>query len=149
MSGSAPTRLRRSGDFDQAGFALAASIFVLVVLSTLSVYLVTLSGVQNETVRLSVQGERAHFAARSGMEWPIADIINSSASGLSCGAGPVVFALTEGALDGFSVSVDCTATAVTEGASSYTLYALNATATTGTVGTPSYASRDLIATVAF
>ena len=133
----------------ERGFALAGSIFVLVVLSALAAYIVTLSGVAHDTVRLSVQGERARFAARGGLEWAIADIVNNAAGDLSCGSGPVSFSVAEGALTGFAVAVDCTATGIIEGSNSYTLYALVSTASIGTFGSSSYASRELIATVAF
>ena len=127
---------------------LVGAIFTLTVLATLAVYMASLAGVQQDTARLSVQGERAYFAARSGLEWALWDIVNNAAGGLACGSGPVGFTLTEGALNGFDVSVDCTAQAIIEGARSYTLFSLTAAAAQGIVGTPSHASRRLIATVA-
>ena len=132
----------------QQGSLLVGAIFVLVILAALAAFITSLSGTQAATAMLSVQGERASYAARAGMEWAITDIVNNSAAGLDCTGGSTGLALTEGALDGFSVSVTCNAVPVTEGAASYTVYELEAAASLGSIGRPDYVQRQLQARIA-
>jgi Tfp pilus assembly protein PilX len=101
-------RHRHRGDAGHApanGFALVTALFLLVALAGLGVFVATVAGVQHQSTLLSVQGERAHFAARSALEWAFSDIVNNAAGGLSCGPGTVSLSLTEAALSGFGVDV--------------------------------------------
>ncbi len=127
----------------QQGFALVSAIFLLVVLAALGGYMASLSGTQQTSGMLSVLGTRAHFAARSGIEWATADIVNNAASSLTC-PGSVAFGL-----DGHALSVDCVSQAVVEGATNYTVYNLIATASRGSLGDHSFVSRQVLATVVF
>ncbi len=56
----------------QSGFAAIAAIFVLVVLAALGAFMVTSSNTQQLTSALDVQGSRAYWAARAGLEWGLA-----------------------------------------------------------------------------
>lgn len=124
------------------------AIFILVVLAGLAAYITSLAGTQAATVMLSVQGERASYAARAGMEWAISDVVNNAAAGLDCAGGSTGLALSEGALNGFSVSVTCSTVAVSEGTSTYTVYELEAVASLGTLGRPDFVQRQLQARIA-
>ncbi len=127
----------------QQGFALVSAIFLLVVLAALGGYMASLSGTQHTSGMLSALGTRAHFTARSGIEWATSDIVNNTASSLTC-PGTVAFAL-----DGHALSVDCTSQPVTEGAANYTIYNLTATASRGSLGDHGFVSRQVLATVVF
>ncbi|MCP5149376.1 MAG: hypothetical protein H6983_12825 [Ectothiorhodospiraceae bacterium] len=136
-----------SGPAAQRGFTLAGAVFLLTVIATLGVYTASVGVVAHDTVRLSVAGERAHFAAHAGLEWAIHDVVANGAAGLGCGGAAVSFTLTGGALADHDVSIACTASAVTEGARSYTVYTLTAIGSRGTPGDADHASRTLVATV--
>ena len=124
----------------QRGFSLVAALFLLVVLGALGAVAVRLTGVQQQTVTLSLQGARAFAAARTGVEWGIYRALNGS-----CGAATLN--LTEGGLTGFSVAVSCAASTHTEGAATTTVYSVEAFARSGIYGTPDYVSRRVRATV--
>jgi len=119
-------------------------VFLLVALAALAFSLVTVSGVQHTTHLLAVQGTRAHFAARAGVDWAISRIVNAGAAGLDCGPGTTSFGI-----EGYTVEVGCASTPVTEGTRSYTAYDLTATATRGDPGEADFAARTVIASVAF
>ena len=52
----------------QRGVNLIAALFVLVVLSALAVFIVTLAGTQHQTSALAAQSARAWYAAQGGLE---------------------------------------------------------------------------------
>ncbi|MDT8426792.1 MAG: hypothetical protein RQ733_12565 [Methyloprofundus sp.] len=74
------------------------AIFILIVLSLLGSYMVKLSGVQHTTALSAVQGSRAYYAARAGVEWGVAQLLNNN----SCTANSTF------TINNFSVSVSCT-----------------------------------------
>jgi Tfp pilus assembly protein PilX len=53
----------------QSGFLLVTAIFLLVVLAALGAFILTISGTQQTSSALDVQGSRAYQAARAGIEW--------------------------------------------------------------------------------
>lgn len=79
------------------GFAAIAALFLLVVLAALGAFMVSFSNTQHLTSAQDVQGSRAYWAARAGLEWGIA----SAASG--CPGSPTVLTI-----DAFTVTVTCT-----------------------------------------
>lgn len=119
------------------GFALIAAVFIIVVLGLMAIYIVRLSTIAFSVIDLSMQGVRAYYAAKSGLEWGIARAVNSA----SC-VPSTTFSFNQGALTNFSTIVTCTSIAVTE-ATSYTLYNITAQGFTGTVGTSGFVSRTL------
>jgi len=118
------------------------AIFLLVVLSSLGVYIVRVSGVQQQTVNVTLLGARAFEAARSGIEWGAFRALDSGA----CPAATTLN-LTEGGLNGFDVDVTCTASSHTETGSTYNLFVIDAEARAGAYGTPDYVSRRMQASV--
>lgn len=80
----------------QRGFAAIAAIFLVVGLAALAGFLVAFSNTQQLTSAQDVQGSRAYWAARSGLEWGV-----SRALGASCAAST---SLTFG---DFTVTVTC------------------------------------------
>lgn len=87
------------------GASLITAIFLLVVLSALAVAMVTLSTTQQASSAMDVQGARAYLAARAGMEWGV----YRATAHASCNAA-TTFALPAGALEDFSVTVNCSRT---------------------------------------
>lgn len=120
----------------QRGFAAVAAIFLVVVLAAMGGFMVSISNTQQLSSAQDVMGTRAYWAAKGGLEWGIAAANAASA----CPASPT--ALT---LDGFSVSVSCTASTFTEAGSTVTILGLSAQASAGTLGTPTYVERSVSA----
>ncbi len=125
----------------QRGFALVVAIFLLVVLASLGLFIVKVSGVQHQTVNVALLGARAFEAARAGIEWGIYRAIDADA------CTTTTLNLTEGGLAGFDVDVTCTSTSHTETGNTYNLYVINVEARAGTYGNPDYVSRRMRATV--
>ena len=125
----------------QRGFALIAAIFLIVVLASLGVFMVRVSGVQNQTVNIALLGARAFEAAVAGMEWGAFQALDSGA------CTSTTLNLTEGGLTGFDVDVTCSSSAHTESGNTYTLFLIDVEARNGVYGTPDYVSRRMQARV--
>ncbi len=81
----------------QRGFAAIAAIFLVVALAALGAVMVTFSNTQQVTQAQDVEGSRAYWAARAGLEWGVSQ-------GLAASACPAASTL---AIEGFSVAVSC------------------------------------------
>jgi MSHA biogenesis protein MshP len=128
----------------QRGFSLVAAIFLLVVLAALGAFIVTMSAVQHATASQSVQGARANNAARSGIEWGIYQVTTGGA----CPAATTAFpAFAVPGLNGFQVTVTCSAINTTESGQAFNIFNLTATAVFGTYGTQDFISRRMHVTV--
>ncbi len=125
----------------QRGFALVAAIFLIVVLASLGVFIVRVSGVQQQTVNIALLGARAFEAAVAGMEWGAFQALDSGA------CTTTTLNLTEGGLTGFDVDVTCSSSAHTEAGNAYNLYLIDVEARNGVYGTPDYVSRRMQARV--
>ena len=126
----------------QRGFTLVSAIFLMVVLVTLGVSMVTLSSVQHVTTAQQLQSVRAIYAARAGMEWA-----TLKAGTAGCPGATNTINLTEAALDGFTVTVGCSGAQHTIGADTVWYYQIDATAQSGTYPSPDFVSRSLRAKV--
>jgi len=134
----------------ERGFALVAAIFIVVVLAMLGIMMVTIGGMQRATASVAVQGARAFYAARSGIEWGTFGALNDTVA--TCGnaaSRPTrnTFALTASGLNGFTLSVVCSYTTHRERNDTYNVYVINSTATSGNFGDADYVSRTLRVTV--
>ncbi len=118
------------------GFALVPALFLLVVLGALGLAAIRVGTGQQQTVTLGLMQARALAAANSGIEWGAYSAINN----LGC-ASSTSLTLTEGALNGFSVVVTCSATSFTSGSGTANSYVIKSTATFGTYGQPGYVRR--------
>ncbi len=94
-----------------AGFALVAALVLLVILSSAGAAMVRMTGTQQAASSLAILGTRAHWAARSGIDWALHE---ASVSG-DCPAPTTVLNLGEGVLAGFEVTVFCSLTEHYEG----------------------------------
>ncbi len=91
-----------------AGVGLITAIFLLVVLSGLSVALVMVFNAQRATSTLDEQGSRAYQAARAGMEWAVFQKLRNNST---CPALNTSFPMPGGtSLSAFVVTVKCTET---------------------------------------
>lgn len=62
----------------QRGITLLSAIFVLIIVSLLAQYLVTIASVQRKTSLLALQTARAYQAANASLEWGTFYVINNS-----------------------------------------------------------------------
>ncbi len=123
----------------QHGFAAVAAIFLLVVLTALGAFMLTFSNTQQLNSTRDVQGSRAYWAARGGLEWGLASVIGAGA----CPASPTTLTL-----EGFAVSVSCASQVYAEGGANRTIYRLAAIASQGGgVGMMNYIERSVSATI--
>jgi len=116
----------------QRGFTIVTAIFLLVVLAMLGAFMLSVSGLQQSSSVLDVQGVRAYQAARSGVEWGAFQVLDpNNAIGSpalpTCPTSPTHLTLA-GSLSPFTVTVTCSATSTTEGNRNVATYLVVATA---------------------
>jgi len=119
----------------ERGFSIVTAIFLLVVLSLLGAFIVSVTGLQQSSLQLDVQGVRAYHAARAGIEWGAWQVLDPNNS-IGTPALPVCPASTNltglaGSLSPFTVTVTCSATInapTTEGLRNIGAYQIIATA---------------------
>jgi MSHA biogenesis protein MshP len=139
----------------QQGFAAIAAIFLVVVLAALGGFMLTFSNTQQLTAAQDMQGSRAYWAARAGLEWAIAGVFATApvlpattplATCPSAGSTP---ALTPPAsVDGFTMVITCTPRAYTEDGVTHTIFQLDVTATSsGAAGSISRIERSVSASL--
>ena len=123
----------------QTGFAAIAAIFLVVILAALGGFMVTFSNTQQLTSAQDVQGTRAYWAARAGLEWGIGNVAGA------CPAKPstLVATLTQTSpaftVDTFSVVVTCRLTGYAEASTTPTvpnIFIYNFTSVASSGGTP-------------
>lgn len=134
------TRPRTSGHA-QRGFAAIAAIFVLVVLSALGAFMATQSSTQQLNSAQDIQGSRAYWAARAGLEWALALTRSSGA----CPGASTSFNVDVGS--SFALVVTCSVVSHSEGAATVNVFSLSAVASQGTAGSLGYVERSLSASL--
>lgn len=119
------------------GFAAIAAIFLIVVLAALGAFMVTFSNTQQLTSAQDIQGIRAYWAARAGLEWGInrANTLNACPAASS----------NLGAIENFTVVVDCSLATYAESGVNRNLFRISARASAGTLGSVGYVERSLTA----
>lgn len=125
----------------QRGFAAIAAIFLVVVLAALGAFMVTFSNTQQLTAAQDVQGSRAYWAARAGLEWAVVAI---PATPALC-ANPV--AAPPPPIEGFTIRILCSPNAYDEGGVTRTIYQIESQAYVGTVGSVGFIERSLSASL--
>jgi len=124
------------------GFSLVSAVFLVVVVALIAGYALSIGSTEVSATSFALQGKRAEAAARSGLEWGIARILQDSA----CPASSSTLTPAGTGISRFTVTVSCSSVTVTEGATTYPVYSLDVTATTVT-GEFIYAKRRLSAQV--
>jgi MSHA biogenesis protein MshP len=119
----------------QSGFAAIAAIFLIVVLAALGAFMVTMSNTQQLTSTQDLQGTRAYWAARAGLEWGVNRTFITNA----CPAASSAL----GAIQGFSVTVTCTVAAYSDAGLTTNLFRITSVASTGTPGGIGYVERSV------
>ncbi|MEK6243605.1 MAG: pilus assembly protein MshP [Pseudomonadota bacterium] len=127
----------------QQGTVLVAAVFLIIVLALLGAAMAMLSKVQSDTGLKTQLAANVYYGAKAGLEWGIRQAVSATAS---CVAS-TPFTLTEGALNGVSVTVTCSATSHGSAPPADQVYYLTSIATVGTLGGVNYAERRLEATV--
>lgn len=129
----------------QRGFAAVAAIFLVVVLAALGGYMVSFSNTQQLTGAQDVQGSRAYWAARAGLEWGVAAVMAAQTPGSTSTECPTT--PTSLTVQGMSVVVACTATSYTEGGSAVRVLSFNAIASAGAAASPGFVERSVSASL--
>jgi len=126
----------------QRGFAILTALFLLVMLAALGTFMLSFSNTQQLTSAQDVQGSRAYWAARAGIECALGEIKVHSA----CAVPPSAFSV-----DGFTVSVTYgNPESHGEGTTTKTVCRVTSTATSsGSVGTIDYVERSVTASLEF
>lgn len=126
---------------NQRGISLVVVIFLLAVVSVLTLSMMNLSGTQHISSLYTFRGAQAYYAARSGMEYAVARLV----AGATCaGVG------SPQTVSGFTVDIACAAVGTYDegnAAAPYTVYRLTTTAGDGTFQVPDVANRRLTVTV--
>ncbi len=107
----------------QQGFAAMAAVFILVVLAALGGFMVSFSNAQHLTHAQDVQGTRAYWAARAGLEWGVGIVVQNNA----CPA-----AITNLPIEGFNVAVTCGSDTYVD-SGNRVIYQFRATAAAGNI----------------
>jgi MSHA biogenesis protein MshP len=126
----------------QRGFAAIAAIFLVVILAALGGFMLTFSNAQQFTSAQDVQGTRAYWAARAGLEWAV---VAMPATPALCVA-PVAAPPTP--IEGFTITINCTIatyldTGITSGVSPRILQITSTATSTGAVGGVGYVERSV------
>lgn len=142
----------------ERGFSLVAAIFLLVIIASLGVFMLSVYSTQRATMNQDIQGVRAYHAAKAGIEWATFQLLDpenttpvSAPATCAAATGTPVFA---GALTGFVVNVTCTLTTTTEGRHTIRVYELTSTAVypavlgVGALPPVDYVERRLLASIA-
>jgi MSHA biogenesis protein MshP len=122
------------------GFAMISAVFLLLILGLVGVYIVRLDSLRRSVSNMSIQGGRAYYAAKSGLEWGIATMV-AAAPNAAC-FGSTVINLNQVALNGYTATVTCSALSATEG-TTYTVYTITAVGQKGSIGAQDYVSRTI------
>ncbi len=117
----------------QRGFAAIAAVFLVVVLAALGAFMVTFSNTQQLTSAQDVQGSRAYWAARAGLEWGIASTTTT------CPASPTTLTV-----DTFTVVITCALQAHAEVGATVNVFRFTSVASSaGAVGGVGFIERSL------
>jgi MSHA biogenesis protein MshP len=128
----------------QSGFAAMAAMFLLVVLAAMGAFMLTFSNTQQLTATQDVQGTRAYWAARAGLEWAFSAITQDIAAHnpIACPT-PLPTSVNTGA--SFTLTVSCTLRSYTEGSTTVNIFFIDSLAKSGTVGSLGYVERSVSA----
>jgi MSHA biogenesis protein MshP len=141
------------------GASMILALFLLVTLSALGAFLLSIYAVQQQTTTQDELAQRAYQAARGGLEWGVYQLLRKSTSGFTTACNGTVspaetvqtipFGATSGSLSGFYAKVTCTTFGTeTEGGTTVRTYKVKATGCndancTSPTLTPTYVEREL------
>jgi len=125
----------------QRGFAAIAAVFLVVILAALGAFMVTFSNTQQLTAAQDLQGTRAYWAARAGLEWGIGSVASAPVPPVGCPAG------APAKIDGFDVAVTCGMQTYTEADHSVYIFQFTSIASAGTPGSVGRIERSISASM--
>ena len=134
----------------QSGFAAIAAIFLVVLLAALGAFMLTFSNTQQLTSAQDLQGSRAYWAARAGLEWAVGSVNPQPSATALCPASPQALPLGAGTFEGgFNVVVTCSLLAYDEAGESRKIFQFTSVASLpGAVpGSIGYVERSLSASM--
>lgn len=139
-----PHRLR-----PQHGFAAIAAVFLVVVLAALGAFMLTFSNTQQLTSAQDVQGTRAYWAARAGLEWGVAGIFAQPEAAADCVAANQILPGGGATFDGgFTVVVTCSRAVFVEAGVDRKIFQLTSVATSAAgVGGVGFVERSMSASL--
>jgi MSHA biogenesis protein MshP len=130
-----------------AGFALVAAIFLLLVMAGAVVAISEFLGVRFATNDLVLQGNRAWWASRAGLEWAVARVLEPGDSFCQSPENTTLSNLS-GSLSGFQVTINCVSRNYPVKNQTLTLHEIESLAWWGHFdSSPDFASRTLRVTV--
>ncbi len=130
----------------QRGFAAIAAIFLVVILAALGGFMVTFSNTQQLTSAQDVQGSRAYWAARAGLEWGVGSV--SAVADPSTIAAGTCTTSTPLTIDSFSVAVVCSVAIFVEaGANKYIVQIRSVASSGGAAGSIGFIERSVSASL--
>ena len=122
----------------ERGFLIIAAVFLLVVLTGLVAYLMTVSTTSQAASAADFNSARAYQASRAGVEWAAFQILRSGGFKTTCDTGPGFSAssnLSLGSnLSDFTATVTCASTGLTEGSTAVRAYSIVSNACNETSG---------------
>lgn len=113
---------RRIAAIKQRGMGIVTAVFLITVLALLGAFVVSVSGFQQKSSQLDIQGARAYQVARAGVEWGAYQSLRNN----SCAGTTLTFPGTT--LAGFTTTVTCSRTSHTELTTTVTMDQITATA---------------------
>ena len=126
----------------QRGFAAVTALFLLVVLAALGAFMLSISSGQQINAAQDVQGTRAYWAARAGLEWAIGSL---SATPTACPTPPSPFTVER-----FTVVISCSAASFNEAGVTRLIYSVTSRASLGSgAGAIGFIERSVSAAVEF
>jgi len=141
----------------QYGFSLISAIFLLVILTALGSYMVSIAGTSRAASSAALQGARAYQAARSGIDWAVFLIsqannpINQATARNVCNNIINANSFTHNVmgLTNFTVNTNCSFTPHSEqGSDNVTVYTLTSVASSGgSYGDTDFVQRRISATI--
>jgi MSHA biogenesis protein MshP len=132
------------------GFAMPVVVALVAVFATiLGTALVTVASSQHVGLGLDMQGARAHYAARAGLDWAMYHVLRN---GLGCASIDTKSVVFGGNLSGFRATLACSETLHDEGGTQVRMYTITATSCNANSCTPAppppgYVNRQLTVTV--
>jgi len=119
----------------QRGMSMVVAIFLVTIVASLAAFAVTVGTATRESENLQLQADRANAAARAGVEWGAyrARVNNNCVANAP-------FNLTETALRGFRVTVNCS----NVGSTANPVYEIDAFSQRSSFGAADYASSRVI-----
>lgn len=133
----------------QHGFAAIAAVFLVVMLAAMGAFMVTFSNTQQLTSAQDLQGSKAYWAARAGVEWGIANSGTAAAAGatsVDCTGAVGTAVTTTLNVEAFTVLVSCPRATYVDG-DNLNVFQITAVASAGTAGSVGYIERSVSASV--